>query len=534
MPTTKNEVLDPASLAAERLGGWELSYVQKKPEVPTLETLVTSRDGLGLVTATPVQRAICRIIDGTPLGDLADHPDVITAIGGAKWEGTTPPKEVVIASAIRSAKSIIAAARAVQQTQTCDLSGLIVGEVPRVSVVSVRKDLAKVVFDYVVALAHSKLMEGKLVDQTVDTVTLRHPSGRRVEIKVTAGSRAGATLVARWSAGVIFDEAPRMVGAEDGVVNLDDARAATLGRMLPGATILYPGSPWAPWGPVFEMFRKGFGKPDVDLVVVKAAGYVMNPFHWTPQRCAELKERDPDVYETDVEANFADKLIAYLPASTVDKSMIDGLELEPYRDGHTYVAAMDPATRGNAWTFGIGTIDKDGIRRLVRAKQWQGTADEPLSPSAVIAEMAPILKEYKVDRVYTDQWSFDSIVDIGSVHKVYFDTISVTGPMKVDWFMSLRGWMIDNKLKMVDVPDLRDDMKRVQRQVTATGIRIEFPKTNDGRHCDYAAMVSMLFSQHMEEPVEPKPEPTEDEEWSSRIEKQLLERQAHGMRENDL
>lgn len=471
------------------------------PGVPfTLETLLTSPDGLGLRTASPLQRAVCRIMDGTPLGDLARHPDVLEAFGTQDWTGQGPPKEMVVLSAIRSAKSLIAGARAVQQTQTCDVSGLVAGEVPRVSVLSLKKDLAQVVFGYVCALSQGPLLRDRMIGEpSADTVVLRHPSGRPVEIKVTAGSRAGSSLVARWSAGVVFDEAPRMVGVDEGVVNLDDARSAVLARMLPGATILYPGSPWAPFGPVYEMWRKNKGAPSKNLVVIKAPGWAMNPVYWNPERCADLKARDPAVFATDVAADFADRLLSFLPTEAVEACVRQGMPREPRQHGVEYVAAMDPATRGNAWTMGIGYMSPTGVRRLAYARQWQGSASTPLSPERVFEEMSHILREYGVSRVSTDQWSFDSLSDTAIRHGIYLDSVIASQQSKVDWFSSLRAWLVDKRVSLLDIPELAQDLKRVQRRVTQTGISIELPHTSDGRHCDYAAMLALLFTRYLPE-----------------------------------
>ena len=66
----------------------------------SLEGLMTHEDGFGLDTATPLQRAIFRIAGGDPLEELADHPDVIEALGGVKWEldGYHIPEFAVIAA----------------------------------------------------------------------------------------------------------------------------------------------------------------------------------------------------------------------------------------------------------------------------------------------------------------------------------------------------------------------------------------------------------------------------------------------------
>lgn len=527
-----------SEIVAERLAGFDpFQATERREEKLSLEYLLTDKDGFGLRTASPLQRAVCRVMDGTPIGELGTDPDVIDAFGGVIPSLGKPPREMIVLSAIRSGKSLISAARAVQLTQTCDVSGLVVGEVPRVSVLSLKKDLAQVVFGYVCGLCQGPLFRDKIIGEpTADSILVRHPSGRPVEIKVTAGHRAGSSLVSRWSAGVVFDEAPRMVGAEDGVVNLDDARGAVLGRMLPGATILYPGSPWAPFGPVFNMHKKHFGAPTQDIVVVKAPGWAMNPVYWTDERCDALRTSDKAVFDTDVAAEFADKILSFLPFDSVEACVRKGLSSEPRQLGWEYVAAMDPATRGNAWTLGIAALSPTGVRRLVRARQWQGNASNPLSPEAVFEEMAHELRAYGVNHVSTDQWSFDALADVAIRKGIVLDSVTSSQQSKVDWFSSLRAWFIDKRISIIDVPELATDLKRVQRKVTQTGVTIELPRTSDGRHCDYAAMLALLMTRYMPEasnsPQPPRgPVLTETEQ---RIEDTLLAENERYQWDNDL
>ena len=77
-----------------------------------LEVLLTSSEGFGLTTATPVQRAICRASDGIELGELWDDPTVRQAFGGACPR--VAPLEFVILAAIRCGKSLFSAAKAIQ------------------------------------------------------------------------------------------------------------------------------------------------------------------------------------------------------------------------------------------------------------------------------------------------------------------------------------------------------------------------------------------------------------------------------------
>jgi hypothetical protein len=509
--------IDVAKIAMDRLNGFDPS--RPDGSLPfDLETLLTHKDGLGLTTATPLQRAICRILDGTPLYELEYDPTVIEAFGGHVPVVGGIPQEALLLSAIRSGKSLIAACRAVQMALACNVDGLVAGEVPRTPIISLSKDLANVVFGYVVALCQGPLLRHRVQGTpTADTIVLKHPKGRNVEIKVSAGSRAGASVVARWLAGIVFDEAPRMLGAEDGVINLDDTRQAALGRILPNTSILYVGSPWAPFGPVFEYFKKHHGKPTIDFVVCKCPGWIINPKYWTKERCADLQSRDPGAYETDCAAEFADKVLSYMSSDLINQAIRVGVWQEMPQPGWEYVAAIDPATRGNAWVFGIAALSPMGVKRLVVAKQWQGTATHPLSPSKVFEEMVHTLRQYRVSRVFTDQWSFDSLADNAREHGIYLTSVTSTQQAKADWYASLNAGLVDKKVSFVEVPDLATDLKRVQRKITQTGISIVLPKTGDGRHCDYAAMIALLFSRYFPEPGMSTEVETNQSDWEKRV-----------------
>ena len=312
----------PAQLLAEaRRRG-----LVRDPLTTSLEELLTSERGFGLTGATAVQRAICRIADGRELGELASHPDVEAALGCSPLlVPSTAPQMMGIFSGIRTGKSLLTSALALRASQTVDMSGLSDGEIPRVSVLSLRRDLADVILDHIRGHIRKPSLRWLLVRTTSDTIVVRHPSGRPVEIQVVAGSRAGSSVVARWSAGVILDEAPRMVGSDEGIVNMDDVVHASLGRLLPGAQIVALGSPWAPFGPVFRMVTERHGRPGRDLVVLHCPANMMNPTWWSEERCAELADSDPVAYRTDVLAQFADSISGMFDSDLLDRCTRRGL-----------------------------------------------------------------------------------------------------------------------------------------------------------------------------------------------------------------
>lgn len=461
------------------------------------EELLTDPALFALTTASPLQRAICRVVDGRPLGELADSPGVREAFGDVDGLPSSRVHEMAIISGIRTAKSLIAACIAVFWTQTVDLSRLGPGETARVSVVSIRKDLAQVVFDHVRGRCQeSPVLRGLIVGEPKsESIFFRHPGGSVVEIMVASGARAGASLVARWMAGVIFDEFPRMNGVEDGVINWNSSRAAVYARILRGGGIMNIGSPWAPVGPAYEMVRENHGKPSKKLVVVHAPAWVMNPVLWTPEACEDEKQRNPDVYQTDVEAKFATPEEALFSAAELERATLGRAGDLPPDPLLTYRAAMDPATRSNGWTLVVTT--RDAKIKIAVAREWRGTRAEPLSPRAVFTEIAELLRPYGVTSIYTDQHLADALRDIAREFGLTLVQIDMPAKEKAARYGSVKTMLGTNELELHPDPSLRADMQRVRKKPLQGGsYAIVLPMTSDGRHCDYAPSVVLAVTSY--------------------------------------
>lgn len=486
-----------------------------------LEALLTSPHGAGLTTISVAQRIVCRVADGVSLGDLRDHPDAAALLGGSaavfQWEavcGGEPPREVYLLAGIRSGKSLIAAVAAVRSALGCDLSSLRSSDVPRVSVISLRVDLAHVVFQHLLGIVRGSTALRTLLmrEPTSDTVTLRHASGRPVEVAVVAGAKAGGSVVARWSAGLVADEFPRMVGADEGAITFDDARSSVLGRLLPGAQLWGIGSPWAPWGPAHRVVTEHHGNPQRDLVVMRATAPQMNPGYWTAERVASLRERDELAYRTDVLGEFATPETSPFPTEVLERQTRQTPAELPWEAGSYYLAAMDPATRSNGWTLVVLTrrrASDGGGRRVVLARQWMPRHGQPLSPDETLGEISEVLKPYGVGVVFSDQWSLDALADLGHRRGLSILQTTLGGPHKVALIDQIRSDLVDGQLELAPVREMRDDLQRVRRAVTRQGLSIELPRTADGRHCDYAAALSVAYANPLRAADE-KPEPSHD------------------------
>jgi hypothetical protein len=311
---------------------------------------------------------------------------------------------------------------------------------------------------------------------------------------VAAGSRAGASLVARWLAGCIFDEFPRMVGGSDAIVNWDDQRNAIAGRIRPNCQIWHIGSPNAPYGPAYDLVTEHHLAPTVDLVVVRAAGPAMNPSHWTPEEMADFKRRNPDAFRTDALAEFATAEEAMFSAASIDACTRKGPAVLPRVEGHTYFAAMDPATRGNGWTLAIATKDALGRVVVVRAEEWKGSVDEPLDPGEVLQQVADIVIPYGVTAIFSDQVMGDALrtlarkVGLSLIQRQYQER------ERAKKFLTIRTHLDRHMIELPPIKAMRTDMLHVVKRPTPGGVGVKLPMTSDGRHCDWAPTLMLVLS----------------------------------------
>jgi hypothetical protein len=489
----------------------------------SLEWKLTHPMAFGLTTASPLQRAICRVADGLPLGDLAKDTTVIAAFGNVKDLPDTPPDEMAIVSGIRTAKSLIASCGAFHMAVTCDVSALRPGEYPRVSVVSLKKDLSDVIMNHLVgSIKASALLRPFLMgDPTGDGLWIRHPSGMPIEVCVVAGSRAGMSLVARWSAGAIFDEFPRMVGGDDAVVNWDDQRRAVVHRMLPNAKLWDIGSPDAPYGPAYEMVTEHHGKPTRELVVVKAPAPAMNPVYWTPEKIAERRKVDPTAAKTDIDAEFRTPDEAMFSLESIVSCTRKHPLCIPKMEGHTYYAAMDPATRGNGWTLAVATRH-EGKTVVARVEERVGSPDAPLDPGDVMEEYAEIIHSYGLSTVHSDQAMGDALIKLGRQHGVSIVQWTLSGTERFKKYDNIKTHLGRGHIELPPVAHVRTDLLHIRKRVTPEGTRAVLPQTSDGRHCDFGPTLMLCLSKLLPEPVEEKPKKEDDE--TTRMRKLVMER----------
>ena len=465
----------------------------------TTEALLTSKLGFD-VPATPVQRAACRARDGLPLRELAHHPDVVWAFGGPDAVAALPgergikPAEFWLLAAPRTAKTTIACAAAIVDTQIVDDSGVGVGEVPRVSIISLKLDLADVPFRRALGCVQgSPVLSRLLLRHDATSFELRTPRGKVVEFATTAGGKAAGGIAARWSFGVMFDEGPKMDGREDAVANLDDGLSVARERMLPGAQIMPIGSPWGPSGPFYDTVQERFGKPDATTVVMKMTGPAANPSHWTPERMARLEARDPIAFRIVAFCEFLDPESGLLnPIAVRTHTRSEPLELPP-EDGASYAAAVDVGK--GRWTLCIveayeAAEDKLAYFRVALAREFLGT-----DPTEPWGQIAATCQRYGIKTASVDQYAASESNAIAKRYGLQLIERPWNAGNKLEAFTDLATLVHAGRVEFPPDRAFRRDLLAVKKRTTAAGYTIHLPHTSDGRHCDFAPALAAAAKQ---------------------------------------
>ncbi len=158
---------------------------------------------------------------------------------------------------------------------------------------------------------------------------------------------------------------------------------------------------------------------------------------------------------------------------------------------HRYVATMDPATRGNAWTLAVTTLSDERVRRVAFTHEWMGTRTKPLVAGQVFKEMGPMLAEYGLRHVHSDQWSEDTLREIASQHAVHLivDTPWTQGT-KADAYDALRTLVRESKLDLPNDPTVKADLLGIREKLTRNGIAYDLASAGS-RHSDFAPTIAM-------------------------------------------
>jgi hypothetical protein len=360
------------------------------------------------------------------------------------------------------------------------------GDVGVVAIISTKRDEATQRLRTIKAVLGVLHVEHRPIDGGVELV------GRPIAFKVFTASIAGVS--GPTCIFVICDEVAKWRDADTGA-NPAREVLASLGPTMatqPNARMVLSSSPLG----TMDAHAKAFDEGQTERqMVAHAPSWVANPT--LSESHTHVLEPDDGKWKREYAAipMEGDEESIFSAALLTRATRIGPVDLPPM-PGWTYVAAMDPATRGNAWTLVVSSRDESGRMIFAHAQEWRGSSERPLDPESVLLEQASILGRFHVKHVQTDNWAGDALASIARRHGLNLVQTSLTMGRKIELYDAAQTKIADGQVELPPHPQLRADLLGVKRVVTASGMSIRLAQTPDGRHSDFAPPVALLLEQH--------------------------------------
>lgn len=294
---------------------------------------------------------------------------------------------------------------------------------------------ARIVHRYVTGYFSSNPLLRPLVERETDD-GLELNTG--VEIVVATNSfRAvrGRTIVC-----AIFDETAYWRDESSATPDFETYNAVVPGLItMPGAMLVGISTPYRRSGLLFDRWRRSYGKPDAQVLVVKGPSTAFNPL--LPQRVIDQAlERDPEAAAAEWLAEWRSDLADFVAREIVDAVTVRGRVEIPPNGGVEYRAFVDPSG-GSSDSMTLAIAHAEGDRAILDCIR---EVRPPFSPSSAVAEFAAVLRAYRISTVsgdrYAGQWPTERFRENGIDYRpsdrpkneIYLDFLPLLNSARVE------------------------------------------------------------------------------------------------------
>jgi hypothetical protein len=259
------------------------------------------------------------------------------------------------------------------------------GELVTVLLVAGDRVQARMAFRYVRGILRgSRMLERQIVRETAEEIELA--SGVLIEVATNSYRLIrGRTIAALLADEVSFWHA-------DGANPADEVLVAARPAMLsiPDSLLMVASTPYSRRGPVWEAYRRYFGREDPATLVWSAPSLVMNP--GLPEvLIARAFEDDPASAAAEYDAQFRSDVQGFVGRGEVMACVEEGVRERPRVAGVEYRGFCDPSGgRSDSMALAIAHKEADGVAMLDCVR----VVKPPFVPASVVSEFSRTLRSY--------------------------------------------------------------------------------------------------------------------------------------------
>lgn len=262
--------------------------------------------------------------------------------------------------------------------------------------------------------------------------------------------------------------------------------------------ILGLSSAWNKQGMLYRYYEAGTNGKNVSeaakdefqgALIIHATTAMMENPHVKREDLAADRAKDPQAFEREYLSIFQDSISGFLNSKLVKEAIKAGVTERRGLKENIYIAAMDPAFKGDAFAFTImhATPDGEVVQDVVR--QWVPPPGETLSPNAILQEIAGILQHFNIIHVYTDQYHMESLAQLAIKNGFQLEKVHFTGGTKAAMYGSLQQLINTKRLQLLDHKEQYKELVQLEKTLTTGGtVKIAAPS---GKHDDIATVVAL-------------------------------------------
>jgi len=374
----------------------------------------------------------------------------------------------------RGGKSANIALRAVYETaiRTEWRRFMAPGQQPVYAVVSVDRQAAREVFNYISGILHSTpLLKSMIASEGKEEIELRN--GAIIQIR-TASFRSvrGPAYI-----GAVLDELAFFRDAETAANPASEIIAALSPAIIPGGIIFGISSVFNRQGILWETHQRNFGR-DGDVLIWHADTLTMNPT-FSRAKIERERAKDPARAAAEYDSAWRDDIMALYSAETIDAAMSERADI-PYMPDVRYFAFVDPSGgRRDSAALAIAHRDNGGRISLDLAAERKA----PHDPGEVVKDFVTSLQAYRIREVTGDRYGGEWPVAEYRKHGIRYNLADMTAS---EIYLSALPLFSGNMIDLPRSDRLRGQLCGLLRRTTGSGKDSVIAGQSDSSHSDLA------------------------------------------------
>jgi hypothetical protein len=261
---------------------------------------------------------------------------------------------------------------------------------------------------------------------------------------------------------VVIDELAFFTATDGRPMDQEMLRVARGRVATTGGKLIVISSPYGQSGALWALHRKHYGKADSSTLVWQASAPDMNPT-LPVDYLARMEQDDPDAYKSEVLGEFRAGLSTFIDAENLQQCVDVGVKEMERQRGIQYTGFSDAASGSgkDAFTFAIAHEQENrAVLDLIRV--WR----PPFNPSAVIAELCDLCKQWGINEVGGDSYAPGFVQEAFRANGVTYVPSDLN---RSDLYLGLLPLVNSESVRLLDHADLLREFRGLERRRGTSG-----------------------------------------------------------------